>query len=128
MIAYCEAGGVFNNEVFFTFAEGYRLELGICTSCGALFVLDRENPLTGGRGLPELVGNTSCPECAHELNKTVRPYPQTFIGGNGQLGSFTPPTYVAANTENRILEIWEIIPQAPDSPPSTGMGKRGATA
>lgn len=108
--AFCDAGGIFNNEVFYTASEGYRIELATCIKCGAIFVADLENPKSEGRSISDLVVNLNCPECGCDLQSSIRKYPDTFVGKGGHLGSFRPSTVIPSDEESRILEFWEIAP------------------
>jgi hypothetical protein len=112
-LAYCDAGGIFNNEVVYTASEGYRIELATCIKCGAILVLDRENPQTAEQSLESLVDGATCPECGCDLSESIRLYPETFRGKGGHLGSFTPPKIIPPDSESRVIEVWEIIPSGP---------------
>ena len=109
-LAYCEAGGIFNNEVFYTASDGYRVELATCIKCGAVFVLDRENPAAANRSLSELTAKLHCPECGYALEQSIRAYPGTFVGKGGHLGSFTPTTIIPPDEQSLVVELWELAP------------------
>jgi hypothetical protein len=112
-LAYCDAGGIFNNEVVYTASEGYRIELATCIKCGAIFVLDRENPQTDDQSLESLVEGAECPECCCDLSESIRLYPGTFLEKGGHLASFTPPKIIPPEDKSRVIEVWEITPSGP---------------
>ncbi len=107
-VAYCDAGGIFNNEVFYTASEGYRIDLATCTKCGAVFVLDRENPATANRSLNDLTAKLHCPECGCALDESIRSYPDTFVGKGGHLGSFKPSRIIPPDEQSHVFDFWEL--------------------
>jgi len=109
-VAYCEAGGIFNNEVFYTANEGYRIDLATCINCGSVLVVDRENPKSAARSLADLVTGIDCPECGCNLQTSIRSYPSVFVGKGGIVGSFSPSSVIPPSEESRVLEFWEIEP------------------
>jgi hypothetical protein len=109
-VAFADAGGIYNNEVLFTSADGYRSQLAICIGCGDLFAMDLENPATSGLTLEQIAGAKTCPDCGAALSVTLRSYPETFVGEKGFLGSYIPATYIPPDSESKVVEIWEMIP------------------
>jgi hypothetical protein len=110
-IAYCDAGGIFNNEVFYTVSDhGYGVELATCINCGALFVLDRENPKSSNRSLSDLADKLCCPECDCDLHLSIRRYPDTFVGKGGHVGSFRPSNIIPPDEQSCVVELWELAP------------------
>ena len=110
-LAYCEAGGIFNNEVLYTADDGYRTELGTCINCGTVFVVDRENPRSANLSLHELACDLECPECGSSLRNSIRKYPDFFVGQGGRIGSFRPSPVIPSDQQSRVVELWEIQPK-----------------
>lgn len=106
--AYAEAGGFFNNPVFYLAQDGYRLELATCINCGEIFVIDFENPRLAGRSIAEIAGEACCPSCHHKLMLSLRRYPETFVGRGGRIGSFVPATWIPPQEQSLIMELWEV--------------------
>ena len=109
-MAYCEAGGIFNNEVLYTADDGYKTELGTCINCGAVFIVDRENPLSKNRSLYDLAYNLYCPECGCSLQDSIRNYPEVFLGKGGHIGYFKPSPIISLDQESKVVGFWEIQP------------------
>lgn len=109
-IAYADAGGIFNNEVLCLVQEGYRLQLVTCINCGEIFLIDLENPKTKNLSIERIANGMSCPSCSTPLADSLRKYPETFIGRNNKMGSFSPSAWIPPEAESIIVELWEIAP------------------
>src|SRR4051794_40107649 len=108
--AYVEARGIFNNEVIYTVPEGYRLDLASCTSCGEIFVVDREDPAIGDRPLSAVRDDVSCPGCGSALNEAMEPYPDVFIASDGLLATFQRPSNIPPDADSSVREFWALEP------------------
>lgn len=106
--AFTDVDGTYNNEVFYAAPEGYRLELATCTSCGEVFIVDRENPDVGQRPTSEVDPHIVCPRCGVDLKKSLSPYPETFVGRDGRLGSFIPPSVIPPDKESVVMDLWAL--------------------
>jgi hypothetical protein len=114
--ALADASGTFNNEVIYPASDGYRLELAICIRCGELFLVDREDPLIGSQPVDRLVEGTPCPKCGTSLGQSIRDYPDTFIGRDGRLGTYLPPTWIPSDRESFLVDFWVI--EGPSNSPN----------
>jgi len=101
--------GKANIEVFYTLADfGYSKELFVCTECGALFVIDFDNPDFAGKTAKQIAAGAACPVCSESLSETIRPYPETFRTDDGRIGHFKPSRIIPPDSESLVKEFWEI--------------------
>lgn len=106
---FASLAGKFNIEVFYTIPEmGYWNKLFVCVKCGALFVLDSENPRSRGRTIEDIVSGVLCPKCNSHLRETIRDYPQNFLTDDGSVGHFEPERIIPPDSQSITKEFFEI--------------------
>ena len=84
----------------------FDVRLFACTTCGALFAVDREREHYSGRPFDGLRGTLTCPQCGSSLRDVVE-YPETFICPDGEEGHFEPPTTYPPDSELVNIEVWD---------------------
>lgn len=104
---FVDGPGTFNSEIYLVGGGGYGFELATCTSCGEVFVLNREDPGIRSRSLTDLVPLTLCPKCGTELRVSLSPYPETFVARDGSLGSYVS-SRVPPDAESLVREMWSL--------------------
>lgn len=94
-------------EIYFVLPDMFfEVELYSCTSCGALFGIDREAERYLGRSFESEKSTLSCPNCSRNLLSSA-PYPQTFLRSDGSVGTWSLRRHYPAESEKLEFSVWD---------------------
>lgn len=106
---YAEVNGRYNEEVVFTVPDIYYTRLFTCTKCGEIFFANQEDIDYANQSLDSLIQHLRCPKCSSTLAQSLKPYPDTFLAKNGDIGHYKPDRMIPPDTESLIIEFWNLF-------------------
>ncbi len=95
-------------EIYYSLPDFYTRFLYSCLHCGAIFTVEDEDEKTYEISLADLIKKENCPECQVPLAKTLKPYPQSFLGNDGEVRHFEPEKTYPSDSESLVKEVWHL--------------------
>jgi len=95
-------------EVYFSLPDFYSRFLYSCLHCGAIFTVEEEDEWAYKTSVADLIKKEKCPQCQAPLAETLKPYPQSFLGKDGEVGHFEPGKTYPPDSESLVKEVWHL--------------------
>jgi hypothetical protein len=100
--------GRWNIEVFYSIPDMFAIKLFTCIECGAVYVIDFENPGLASQAVEQIARDTLCAKCDKPLRETIRPYPEFFRAEDGRIGHFEAEHIIPPDSESLVKEFLEL--------------------
>jgi len=82
---------------------GYRLVS--CLQCGTVYAANVTKQLYVGPSLPELLGTLVCQKCGAQLGTSGHPYPEKYLGIDGEVHSYERPPEIPQDSDAVVREL-----------------------
>lgn len=103
--------GVYNYLIYIPLQDGWSsFSFVTCMSCGEIFVIDWDNPITERMSISEIAGNQLCPICKLTLRDTLKKFPEYIRLANGQIGTYNVSKFFSSDNESHVIDFFEIVP------------------